>query len=966
MFDWGDHCIRNNDPEQLCEQLQKLREEDSLQDAVAQLMKDRPELAADWPSLRGHFGDRLLPMILTLCLVTVDAGVNLGTSAVLEMDPLARMDECFRRPFLQKLGMTEEDYFAGWMAVHYLRIEDYAQQSHAKAVSRAVQAYAEAKLSKERLLTDILIKRADVSKIDLRLHRDCLELRRKPSPERGVSERENRLEQAVYMLSRTPATDIIQHLYYRQRDDGLFECSYLLRAFRTALEQTKGRCMVVNPSPAFLLAATDVLPSETKLAFVVRDLVIRELYRLQFPGWEFISGKELDTRPEYRTDLMLIMARDNDLAEFGNLASHCAEGAQLIAMIPEVSVADHINRQEGLFTDAGIQRIVAVPKALSQSLPRKKVVVFAQKGCVNQENVDLLFCEVDATNTWLIPQKKIYKVLLAWVAAGKSAVQMKKVIQEREDNKEILRRNSASSIWFSREISLEYSLFSTKNSGYRGRACYRAILRPVDKTRQHGSRLTVSTEKGLRGNTREDVVHRLLGEVPFYEAFQEAIVSDVLDYYAEKMYSMSLKTLWYCSRPQLLRLLTYDDDLARELFGPDADPALPNWVPGLEGNAEIGDLIEAIAQKLEVTEKRCWALLNLVLDKAKENGYISFNPLGHILPVLEQKERKALQQLRSNLAKYGFSSEEESRMLRFLLQEDKQHHKRCVRESIHLCGAIRLFTGMPVREICALRWKDFGSIGQTDGYQLQVVRHLDKKDRPQPIVQYHNEARLRKVALAPLLAQVLLERKRYIQEKYRYPEEGIREQPIILQTEPKDGRKRKLPFCSRAAAKRATGELLEKAQIPKDTLTLLDGERRFETELSRTSRDLFYTHFQKRASMLCGFTQGQLNYTLGRKAEDTLSRHYIDYGNDFIQYDMVCRLNRWTCGLGKQANVPQMEVLPGSVPCVMAKPADNNLASVEIDWIPETGRTEDHVLQIHCDHGLSGRITVYEEKGEWG
>lgn len=92
-------------------------------------------------------------------------------------------------------------------------------------------------------------------------------------------------------------------------------------------------------------------------------------------------------------------------------------------------------------------------------------------------------------------------------------------------------------------------------------------------------------------------------------------------------------------------------------------------------------------------------------------------------------ETEEQREVRNALTKKTFTLAEEEKMLAFICAETKIHFerraaKRYETESVWLAGAIRLFTGMTLREVCALQWSDFVRIPQVNGYQLLVHKRL--------------------------------------------------------------------------------------------------------------------------------------------------------------------------------------------------------------------------------------------------
>ena len=162
---------------------------------------------------------------------------------------------------------------------------------------------------------------------------------------------------------------------------------------------------------------------------------------------------------------------------------------------------------------------------------------------------------------------------------------------------------------------------------------------------------------------------------------------------------------------------------------------------------------------------------------------------------------------------------------------------------------------------------------------------------------------------------------------------------------------------------------MEKAEITKDVLVLLEGDLQFSTDLNASPRDLFYSNFQEKALRLGGFTEGQLCYVLGTKPSDTLSEHYIDYANDFLQYDIVCRLNRWSYIYAQKPVwddcIPRWE--SGEVTFTShdeATPHPAGLAGMSLDLrVASYSEVGEVVVTVESDHGIQGKLVVYKSEG---
>lgn len=951
-----------------------------------------PNAVADWPTLERYLGKEKTNMFTVLYLILKDAGDVLGKPENVLENASDKFQK--REKYLSTLGVDVDIYNECWEAVLYTKTLEQAIKGPSKAIKIAKKVYT--KIPQQKLLDDILLGKKHKNELlnaaklfksenskNEKNKSQAEDKKEEFNPwkivqkylengngqiERGVKEDEKLFNEAIYQLIETPSTDIIQELFYKNRDDKFFECSFFLNEVEARARESK-RIVVVNPSPSFLKAYGEREWLQKFVTFVVWDQTVRDLYRLDFPQYSFALKEELASKGN-TIDLLVFMQRDLAFEELSEVFSHCKEGANILAMVPQISHAKGEKNILDSLEDKDIyaHKIVAVPSETVQSKPKKKMVIYAQKGASYRENnVKLLFANLDTAAERIVTEKRIYNVSPGKFKEKQSLIQIRKEINKKLDQPGIERRGSAQVVSFSREIAVCGTVFPERKAGFSARAFYRAIPREEDKYRKYGRRITPFTEKGLVAETEGDIISKIRATA-LYEEFAPLIIEDILSFYADNMNTLTMKTVWYCCRPELLSMITYDDEIAMQLFCGE-NQELSDLYPERTAPEWFSVIMEKLIPAGSISDKKYWKQLNLIMNNAVENGFLSRNPVAYCMPIVEQRNNKELAQIRANLSKHQFSEAEELKMVKYLLEAvEKDGISRCVCESKWLIGMIRLFTGMPLREICALQWKHLKSIGVDNAYQFEAVQYLDANNLAKSYVQYHNQKKLRKIPLAPVLADVLIHRQDYLQKRYGYLPEDILEQPIVLEKEIINRRKKKFDFCSREMARKVSRKLLEKAEIPEDRLSLLDGDQQFSTDLNTTSRDLYYANFQHKSTIVCGFTDGQFCYVTGTKPEDTLSEHYVDYANDFLQYDMVCRLNRWGYIYTPQPELDHGEakLYMGEVNSECLEKAEANpvgLASLSMDLIIRpTEETGEIMLTVQSNHGVQGKITVYGRK----
>jgi hypothetical protein len=307
------------------------------------------------------------------------------------------------------------------------------------------------------------------------------------------------------------------------------------------------------------------------------------------------------------------------------------------------------------------------------------------------------------------------------------------------------------------------------------------------------------------------------------------------------------------------------------------------------------------------------------------------------------------------------------KVLAFLLEPvDAQNTPRAVAESCWLIPLIRLCTGMPLREICCLQWRDFHQIEDLDVYQLYVTKLTNDDNEAVPITSYRYVRKYRKVPCVTILSKTLLQRLQYMEKAYGISVEDAMQMPMILSEEPgtkRRGRPKSSAQCTIQQARKVSAIAMAKAEIPSDVITLLDGEAAFQEDLNACRNDLFYSNFLHYLRTVCGLSEGQICYTVGRKAPNCFSEHYVDFRNDFIQLDMIQRMDRlWALVLADDdpGEYTYTTSHQNADHTITVDPHSNALASAEVTIIPEMPFSAGDIrVHVECQRGAECKITSY-------
>lgn len=876
------------------------------------------------------------------------------------------------RDTLDYLGVDYDEFERYWFAVHYLDAECRIRKR--QKIEEAIRTYSKFKAPKTMLL----------SQYAQALHFTPQELRR-ANPweyaqkklkttiqESGMSADEELFNAAAYQISRESPTDVIQTIFYKGRDDAPMEAA-LARSELKRLMIGSEHILIVNPSPVFLREVDNLNPGHKQITFAVNDNVVAYLYGQQYPGYQFITIDSLGQEQE-TCDLVVILARDHEMKPLWNGLQHCKDGASILLLVPQTALTESDKLLLRTLKENEIHPawILDVPVALTKSAPRKKMLIYARSGKVySGKNVDLLQAVTDKGNHYLSFVREQYSVAPELLMQGLTLVQLRSAVKKAGGEAAVKAARDSQIYDFSKEIKICYNIIKVDGKPERARAYYRNIHRPESEiNRTKGKRPNdIKTERGLRAKTEAEILERM-ERVALYEEYYELIVADILDYYRMDLSCLTLKTMWYCCRDELLSRISYDEEIAIKLFC-GADQSLSNLVLEDSTPEEIAAAMQASYGQEEVG-KKVWLQFNLICQAAVEEGILEKNPLASFVQVVKEESRNRIYLLNAALKKSHFTAEEETRMVSFLREDTPVARRkgasvpRYVLESKWLAGAFSLFTGLPVREICPLTWGDLNRIDGAEGMQAYITKHLNHADAVISNVHYGNRCHFRKIALDMTLSRMLLERKRYLIEQCGYTEDSLADLPIMLEKEPSGRGRKKHRMITKATVRKVNRRLLDEAQIPQDLISLMDGEARFDVDLNAQRNDLFAANFRHKAYHICGYTAGELCHHAGNKAPDTFSRHYCDYGNDILQYQMVRKLNRWTYVYDPQnnANMPSRCVMDQQEQEYSTGCYADGLAHAELTLHPGKGSAGKIRVEISCEHGLEGMaVALGKEEG---
>lgn len=799
--------------------------------------------------------------------------------------------------------------------------------------------------------------------------------------EGGLSTDETLFEKAAWKIKDELPSDVIRSAFYPpSRNVSAFECGFLFENFAQIISPDT-QVLVVNPSPDFILKCqTDHRFSLKNTHFAVPDETIASLYNGQFTTSAFCAFSQISSLR--KMDRILIMWRDCPIdcaEELLSSMSICSDSAEIIATFPAKLFDSQSQKIETCLAHNGcyLRELILLPTAITtRTINRKKALVHISKSSFTSVKSDILLSLAMVDET-AIPQKLWFSKELRRVSYDDFYFSNRTLLSNYEHAgqtavaSETTHRNRAECYYFSKEIHILYTVQADRKNRYAAKAYYCASLRDGEH-RQQGKRLTKNIEKGLRAQTKSDILSRM-EYVPFDQRVDAAIVGDILEVYASTRDSLSLKTVWFCCRGTLLKSLQYDENVAKDFFCGESQ-TLSNLIPAV---AWESDFIHGMEQRFGCASDQIslkhWKQLDMILGVAIQEHFIRYNPLSSFVRSLSSAATDAQREVRNALVKKTFTLEEEEKIIAFLCAETRTTFgtrlaKRYETESVYLAGAIRLFTGMAVREVCGLTWGDLLYAQELNAYRFAITKFITPEGETVTTPTQKNWKLFRMIPIPTILASMLISRKQYLMQACKLTEAKLKTFPIVLQKEPAM-KITDVPvsFCKPRYLAEKCRKLISVAEIPEQILILPDEERQIETDIFKYQGDIFQSNFRYRANHICKLTRGEISYILGIEPPDTFSRHYCDYTNDFIQLGMAQKLQRWTVLhplLNRFDAVPTFQTIPS----VLQRndqfgPFPGGVSSVDIVWeISQAYADELLFLSVDTDFGYKGNMIFYEKE----
>ena len=947
-----------------------------------------PRLVACWDDFAKLVHGRSAEEVALILLLTI--GDTAQDTKYRSISATKRAEEIYQgySSYFDEWYLSLEEYRKIWKAVHYIPMPEL-QVKTSRVLAEAVKFYRTHKISSLGMLKDFCMYEQNRTVLEGAVNPwRTYQYEIKHQPARvGVAIAEDAFDM-LRKLYREKAVDVVRAAYYpypalfapsadiqvKDQYDRLLECAFLYPEFEKLMEQADD-ILIVNPGPDFLIRCDRYLKKQKqkRCTVAVQNEYLLAAYRSEFRGIRFCLVSDLNGKNGAFDLVGLISTCAEEEMDITEVLSCGGKNGRIMALLPQ-SV---LTQREGIgqmlrSVYCSPEEIIAITSDATVSAPRKKMLLFAGSYDEREHTeVPVFFTQCSRSGKNLIIEKRHILISVDELyRSGKSLTALRRWYETKQKSSgEKLSREKANVYDFSEEIKLRYTIHQNKkDNAFIGTVYYRALSRGNQRNRTAWDSEKM-TQEGLRSKDRQAVL-AALEDTAYYETLETCITSDLRHHYGGEIGSCSLKTIWFCVRPTLLRDAAYNDSMARTVLFPAGNTALASIFPKDADDEAYRTAMESVIPAEEKTTSKYWKQLNLIFRTCVSLNYLQKNPISRLMTEADKKDIKELRDLRNALTKKTFTPDEEERMFRYVNEPTKipfgaRYARRYEAKSIWLLGAIRMFTGMGLREVCALDWADFVKLDGLDSCQLLVYKFLeDNGTCTYSINQERSKYNYRKIPLAPILTQMLRNRLAFMREVQGYTEEEIRQTPIILDRERTDTEVFEAAYCKYSEAVKSCKKLIEVAEIPTQEL-VFPGEQERVLDMNKYGGDIYYTNFRHRANHVCAFSRGELSYVLGNKGPDTFSQHYCDYSNDMIQYIMTQKLRRWTYRYEPVNGTPETrnrENRVQSVVCVSSAEQNDLYSCLDITIRGKGGAPDSHAdVEISSKYGTTGTVRIYRK-----
>ncbi len=779
--------------------------------------------------------------------------------------------------------------------------------------------------------------------------------------ESGVSTLQAAFNLGAVPLKNEKPTDVIRAAFYdnRVRNDSAIENGLLIPEFISSYKNCK-KVLIVNPSPDMIIAYESKKMENIESYYVVNDNDLAILYSKEFKNSRFYTIDEYDVCPV--VDSMLIVSRDYKVRDCYKLFKWIIKcRGNTMMFLPNAFFENDKSWVDVLKSNrCVISDITLVDKNSFNSNPRKKCIVNFIHSNVNIGESKLYL--YDSIYDKKSRKIKIYidgkEIQFNNIALSKiTIIGINNNLIDKKEEKKYLKIKKE--FVFSREISLSYKVYQTENGRNRLIINYDRIEAVSSEETRRGKKIGPYIERS--GKNTEDLIKELNNTVINNEIYHH-IRGDILKWYDEYLGVVSLKTLWLLCLDNLRMRKKYDEEFFLTLLC--SSDGISDY-DCFKYTDEQFEKMLANQIGVDVTDVpiKYYEQIELLYDVAKSLGYTNYNPVTQLLPKASKRMNKRQQDVRDALVHKMFCGNEELKIFEYSLgRKDYGGDYRCVAESKYLIVLIRLFTGMSLREVCALTWGDYKQIEGSEEFHFCVTKFVDDNGKIVTHIERDDIKKYRWIPVAYPLRVLLDKRKKHLLKR-GIKQEDLFELPIIFVQEESIDLKKISKMMKPSSARVICKNAIDGLKLDSEIVILPDEYNEVYTDLYKYNGDIFVSNFEDKINHICGFETGEIDYILGRKTKETFWKHYCDLTDNDVQSVMAIKLNRWVSKysalLEKGIDELPTQSRIASENIIKNGPYSTRCSYDEISIINKSDKDEKIEISVDAKHGYDIRIIEY-------
>lgn len=754
--------------------------------------------------------------------------------------------------------------------------------------------------------------------------------------------------------------------------DSATECSYVHTQFKNYLTATNAKkVLIANPSIPFIRKwLKDERLTTIETYFMMEWESSANILADEFsahPNCQFIPITAFSMMNEYDACLLFYRNYADDTDQhmgFGGMLAETFRKGAIFWLLPDEKAKLLFN---GLLSskphnpDAKLDAIDILPTDVFTSAPKKKIFArIAHHDACESVDLDAYFYVRDPIlGRVLYPIRKTVKTSLETLHGQETirTVYRNEGILSQTERK----RKLPKSYQFSPELTIWYTLNQPQND---------AIITPKVKaylcdypSQNQMSRNLLKRGKEIAGahiwktNFPEETILSWIGcTAIFSPKIYEAAVKMIRTQY--KYNPISLRSFWYIHNPSGLSVETRQG-LALNLFirGPEVEKLTVGTSLKDEYVAAVNHFFDNHISE-EDNDLRdeylhyVWDFLCDLLDTAVDEGYYKINPVEDLVSRVRSRHSE-FSEIRDALTKKTFTQDEELRILEEIRKDGSP---------LSIGAMIRLYTGMPPMQVCALRYRDFKVIPHTGNYQFLVYQRITKAgSAPTPL---KRPEEYRRIPIAPILAEYINDHIQRLESALHTKVKGTDYYIVSGDLIGEDIPDTPQPYAPSTLHKYCK-KIIKAIGIEHVTLSIPDEETGTkESDFSQYQSDIFRTNLRFRLKNTCGFTNSECDYMLGVQLKNTFAKHYCDYTNPFSQITMLAKLS-WWCALHQpNENCPKKKQISLRNSHLSIEPIGTGCASaaLSLQIAPAVSDTPAEVtVAVDSNHGCTGSINVIRE-----